>query len=165
MKDDVSLLPLFQCNQLLIVILHASPTQITGEPLIRRSDDNEVVLRNRLETYHKQTKPLVDYYQKKDIHSLVDASQPAVVHRTITDILNRDALPKCDNTEYYCIIIQLIFSRIFLAQRNIIYNINSQCRMQMIQATPNTKVLGACSKINKLHFICVYTHTHVCTCL
>jgi Adenylate kinase and related kinases len=39
--------------------------QVTGEPLIKRSDDNAEALKKRLESYHKQTTPLVDYYQKK----------------------------------------------------------------------------------------------------
>ena len=38
---------------------------VTGEPLIRRPDDNVAVLKTRLEEYHKQTEPLVDYYKKK----------------------------------------------------------------------------------------------------
>jgi len=49
---------------------------ITGEPLMRRSDDNEEALKKRLEAYHSQTKPLVTYYGKKGIHTAVDASQP-----------------------------------------------------------------------------------------
>lgn len=39
--------------------------QVTGEPLIKRADDNEATLKTRLATYHNQTKPLVDYYSKK----------------------------------------------------------------------------------------------------
>ena len=35
---------------------------ITGEPLIQRDDDKEETVRKRLEVYHQQTKPLVDYY-------------------------------------------------------------------------------------------------------
>ncbi|KAK6168258.1 hypothetical protein SNE40_022121 [Patella caerulea] len=49
---------------------------LTGEPLIKRSDDNEQALKKRLDSYHKQTKPLVDYYSKKGLHVAVDASQP-----------------------------------------------------------------------------------------
>ncbi|KAI1718756.1 adenylate kinase domain-containing protein [Ditylenchus destructor] len=48
---------------------------ITGEKLIRRSDDNEETLRKRLTTYHQQTSPLVQYYQKRGIHYSIDASQ------------------------------------------------------------------------------------------
>jgi adenylate kinase len=34
-----------------------------GTELVQRSDDTEEVLANRLETYHQQTEPLVDYYK------------------------------------------------------------------------------------------------------
>lgn len=47
----------------------------TGEPLIHRSDDNIKALKKRLEVYHSQTKPLVDYYQIRGIHHRVDASK------------------------------------------------------------------------------------------
>ncbi|MCK6430234.1 MAG: adenylate kinase [Burkholderiaceae bacterium] len=36
----------------------------TGEPLIQRDDDRELVVRKRLEVYHAQTRVLVDYYAK-----------------------------------------------------------------------------------------------------
>lgn len=48
---------------------------ITGEPLIQRSDDNADALKKRLVTYHKQTSPVVDYYQKSGIWTGIDASQ------------------------------------------------------------------------------------------
>jgi adenylate kinase len=49
---------------------------ITGEPLIQRSDDTEAALKKRLVAYHKQTVPVADYYKKKGIWRGVDASQP-----------------------------------------------------------------------------------------
>ncbi len=36
----------------------------TGEPLIQREDDKEDTVRNRLEVYHQQTKPLVEFYSQ-----------------------------------------------------------------------------------------------------
>lgn len=50
---------------------------ITGEPLIKRSDDNADALKKRLNSYHTQTKPLVDYYQIRGIHHSIDASKSA----------------------------------------------------------------------------------------
>jgi adenylate kinase len=41
---------------------------VTGEPLIQRDDDKEETVRKRLETYHAQTKPLVEYYAKWSAH-------------------------------------------------------------------------------------------------
>ena len=37
---------------------------LTGEDLIQRDDDKEETVRKRLQVYHTQTKPLVDFYQK-----------------------------------------------------------------------------------------------------
>jgi adenylate kinase len=37
---------------------------LTGEPLIQRDDDKEATVRRRLEVYHAQTKPLVEFYRK-----------------------------------------------------------------------------------------------------
>jgi hypothetical protein len=39
--------------------------QLTGEPLIHRSDDQAAALGNRLKAFHKDTKPVIDYYQKQ----------------------------------------------------------------------------------------------------
>ena len=36
---------------------------VTGEALIQRDDDHEETVRNRLDVYHAQTEPLVDYYK------------------------------------------------------------------------------------------------------
>ena len=37
---------------------------ITGEPLVQRDDDKKETILKRLDVYHSQTKPLVDYYSK-----------------------------------------------------------------------------------------------------
>ena len=37
---------------------------VTGEPLVLRQDDEEATVRKRLEVYHRQTEPLVEYYLK-----------------------------------------------------------------------------------------------------
>ena len=37
---------------------------LTGEPLVQRRDDNEETVNKRIQTYHEQTKPLVNYYLK-----------------------------------------------------------------------------------------------------
>ena len=42
----------------------AGKDDVTGEDLIQREDDKEATIRKRLEVYHSQTKPLVDYYSK-----------------------------------------------------------------------------------------------------
>lgn len=55
----------------------AMKDDITGEPLMRRSDDNAEALKKRLEAYHQQTRPLASYYALRGIHYKVDASQTA----------------------------------------------------------------------------------------
>ena len=40
----------------------AGKDDITGEDLVQRDDDKEETVLKRLEVYHSQTKPLVDYY-------------------------------------------------------------------------------------------------------
>lgn len=37
---------------------------LTGEDLVQRADDQEATVRNRIATYHSQTKPLIEYYMK-----------------------------------------------------------------------------------------------------
>ena len=37
---------------------------LTGEPLVQRDDDREETVRKRLEVYHSQTRPLIDYYRE-----------------------------------------------------------------------------------------------------
>lgn len=62
---------------------------VTGEPLIKREDDNAEVLKKRLDAYHKMTRPLVDYYSKRGIHTSVDAAKPMdETFKSITNILD-----------------------------------------------------------------------------
>lgn len=64
---------------------------VTGEPLIQRSDDNEDALKKRLVTYHKQTAPVSDYYRRTGIWSGVDASkQPGEVWKSLLGIFDQD---------------------------------------------------------------------------
>ena len=41
----------------------AGKDDVTGEDLIQRDDDQEETVRKRLQVYHSQTKPLLDYYR------------------------------------------------------------------------------------------------------
>ncbi|XP_066573289.1 adenylate kinase 2, mitochondrial isoform X2 [Amia ocellicauda] len=63
---------------------------VTGEPLSRRSDDNENTLRSRLAAYHTQTTPLVQYYSARGLHHAVDASlTPDLVYASILAAFSR----------------------------------------------------------------------------
>lgn len=64
---------------------------VTGEPLIQRSDDNAETLKKRLGTYHEQTSPVVAYYQKTGIWKSIDASQePGQVWRSLLGVFGED---------------------------------------------------------------------------
>ena len=61
---------------------------MTGEPLVRRSDDNAEALKKRLDVYHSQTSPLVEYYTKAGLLKTLDAAQqPDVVYQMITSFV------------------------------------------------------------------------------
>lgn len=53
---------------------------VTGEPLIQRSDDNAETLKKRLGTYHAQTAAVTDYYRKQGIWCKYSSS--AICHCT-----------------------------------------------------------------------------------
>ncbi|KAI1412276.1 adenylate kinase cytosolic [Hypoxylon sp. FL1857] len=68
---------------------------ITGEPLIQRSDDNADALKKRLVTYHNQTAPVVGYYKKTGIWKGIDASQePGQVWNSLLKIFDENKTPK-----------------------------------------------------------------------
>ena len=59
---------------------------ITNEDLIIRDDDKEKTVRNRLNVYQNQTKPLIEYYHKNMI--IIDGAQPIqTVKNNITNKL------------------------------------------------------------------------------
>ncbi len=46
-----------------------------GGALVKRTDDNEVVVRERLAVYARSTQPIVDFYQRRDTFRSVDGDQ------------------------------------------------------------------------------------------
>ena len=62
---------------------------ITGEPLVRRADDNITTLSKRLLAYHEQTQPLIQYYSSQNILGKIDASlkDQNVIFTNIKEIL------------------------------------------------------------------------------
>jgi len=46
------------------------------ERLVQRKDDTPETVKDRLVVYHKQTQPLVDYYEKKGILKTIDGAPP-----------------------------------------------------------------------------------------
>ena len=58
----------------------------TNEPLIIRDDDKEKTVRNRLSVYHKQTKPLIEFYRNNVIN--IDGSKKiqTVKHNILNEL-------------------------------------------------------------------------------
>ena len=48
---------------------------VCGEELVLREDDKPETVKNRLNVYHEQTKPLIDYYEKQGIVHTIDGTQ------------------------------------------------------------------------------------------
>ena len=49
--------------------------EVCGEKLILRDDDKPETVQKRLDVYHDQTQPLIDYYTKQSILRTVDGTQ------------------------------------------------------------------------------------------
>ena len=59
-----------------------------GEKLILRDDDKPETVKKRLDVYHAQTQPLIDYYTSKNVLKSVDGTQDMEdVFQAIVDIL------------------------------------------------------------------------------
>lgn len=59
-----------------------------GNQIVLRDDDKPETVKKRLEVYHEQTQPLIDYYKKQDILRTVDGVQPMEdVFNAIVEIL------------------------------------------------------------------------------
>jgi adenylate kinase len=68
---------------------------VTGEPLIQRSDDNVEALTKRLGVFHTQTSPVVDYYKKKGLWHGIDAAQsPSVVWDNLRKVFTQQQAGK-----------------------------------------------------------------------
>jgi len=59
--------------------------------LEQRADDTAEKVRVRLETYNRQTEPLLDYYQRTGrLHRVKGTESPEEIYREIERIMNRD---------------------------------------------------------------------------
>ena len=63
---------------------------VCGEKLILRDDDKPETVKKRLQVYHEQTQPLIDFYEKKGALLTVDGTQDIkVVFEDITKVLDK----------------------------------------------------------------------------
>lgn len=59
--------------------------------LIHRADDRSEKVRVRLDTYNRETEPLIDYYQSTGrLHRVKGTESPEGIYREIEGIVNRD---------------------------------------------------------------------------
>jgi adenylate kinase len=57
---------------------------VDGTPLIQREDDRPETIRRRLEVYHRQTAPLIDFYEDRGLlHRFDGTLPPNEVHRHV----------------------------------------------------------------------------------
>lgn len=69
---------------------------MTGEPLTQREDDREDTIRRRLQIYHQQTEPLVEWYQKQGYPYVAISGQGSV--EMVSERMMQ-ALSKANKTE------------------------------------------------------------------
>ena len=59
-----------------------------GQELVLRDDDKPETVKKRLDVYHQQTQPLIDYYKNAEVLAEVDGTQPMdAVFQCIVEIL------------------------------------------------------------------------------
>ena len=64
---------------------------ITNEELIIRKDDKASTVKKRLNIYHNQTSPIIDYYNKKNILKKINGNNSIKnIHSYIIEIINND---------------------------------------------------------------------------
>ena len=67
-----------KCGATYHIVYNAPKTEgvcdTCGQKLILREDDKPETVKNRLDVYHKQTQPLIDFYTKKGVLHTVDGT-------------------------------------------------------------------------------------------
>ncbi len=60
-----------------------------GGKLLQRADDNETTIRQRLEAYHRQTAPLIEYYRSQGVLLTVDGNrEPMAIAKDLVEALS-----------------------------------------------------------------------------
>ena len=59
----------------------AGVDDLTGEPLVKRADDNADTLKARLAAFHAQTAPVIDHYRSKVVNVKADRPQADVAEQ------------------------------------------------------------------------------------
>lgn len=74
------------------IALQVPDQEITQRMLARgRADDNEATIRNRLEVFARQTKPLLDYYREQNkLHTIDGTGEPQAISQRIQQTIGRE---------------------------------------------------------------------------
>jgi len=66
----------------------ADTCDVCGGPLVARADDTEALIQNRIDLFHQETKPLIDYYEAQGILAKVNAyGSISDIHNTINELV------------------------------------------------------------------------------
>ena len=72
----------------------AGRDDVTGEPLLRRPDDEPEKIHERLKIYYENTQPLVDYFKKKGILKNFDGTSSDEMWKNINKEILKQLKPK-----------------------------------------------------------------------
>ena len=66
---------------------------LCGGEVVRRSDDEEQVVRERLKIYHEVTQPLINYYREHKLLKIVDGTSPQdIVYNQLAYLIEKEAI-------------------------------------------------------------------------
>eukprot|EP01056_Protomagalhaensia_sp_Gyna25_P000567 Protomagalhaensia_sp_Gyna_25__566@NODE_1267_length_1996_cov_113_466530_g1009_i0_p2_GENE_NODE_1267_length_1996_cov_113_466530_g1009_i0NODE_1267_length_1996_cov_113_466530_g1009_i0_p2_ORF_typecomplete_len230_score22_29ADK/PF00406_22/6e55AAA_17/PF13207_6/4_1e24ADK_lid/PF05191_14/3_9e18AAA_18/PF13238_6/2_2e08AAA_33/PF13671_6/3_4e08Cytidylate_kin/PF02224_18/0_00068CoaE/PF01121_20/0_0044Thymidylate_kin/PF02223_17/0_18Hydin_ADK/PF17213_3/0_93Hydin_ADK/PF17213_3/1_2e02RuvB_N/PF05496_12/0_058tRNA_lig_kin len=69
---------------------------VTGEPLIHRTDDRKDTFQTRYNLYLKTTAPLIDYYNKRQLLYTIPAGEPTdKVQQALESVMQGQSQPSC----------------------------------------------------------------------
>ena len=82
------------CGEIYNIYLHPPKVEgmcdKDGGKLLHRADDNEATIRHRLEAYHQQTSPLIEYYRSHGVLLALDGNkEPEAIAKGLTDYLSK----------------------------------------------------------------------------
>lgn len=60
---------------------------VTGEPLLKRSDDNAETFQKRLDIYNREIGPLRDYYKQKNIFHTISGNSSDIIYPQLSRFL------------------------------------------------------------------------------
>ena len=69
----------------------SSACGVCGGPLVTRTDDSDGIVAGRLKVYHRQTRPIVEFYSGRPTFRTIDGNQPPDIVTASMDAAIREA--------------------------------------------------------------------------